>query len=167
VRLYRIFDHAYRASAMSGEGAALTGGRWNSKGVRMVYTSETLALALLEIMSNARRTIPPGKVFLAIDVPEQLRVEHLRQQDLPARWMTAPAPRRLQEIGDDWIRRARSVALTVPSAIVPLERNALLNPSHPDFERIVVGAPQRILVDKRLRSSATRSKRRDPPPDKI
>lgn len=145
---------------MSGEGASLTGGRWNSKGVRVIYASESLALALLEIMANARRTIPPGKEFFTIDVPDDVRVEVLRSHDLPARWMSAPAPRRIQEIGDEWIRKVRSVALIVPSAIVPHERNALLNPAHPDFRRLIVGTPQRIPVDKRLTARATKPKQR-------
>lgn len=145
---------------MRGEGASLTGGRWNSKGVRVIYASESLALALLEIMANARRTIPPGKEFFTIDVPDDVRVEVLRSHDLPARWMSAPAPRRIQEIGDEWIRKVRSVALIVPSAIVPHERNALLNPAHPDFRRLIVGTPQRIPVDKRLTARATKPKQR-------
>ena len=145
---------------MSGEGASLTGGRWNSKGVRVIYASESLALALLEIMANARRTIPPGKEFFTIDVPDDVRVEVLRSHDLPARWMSAPAPRRIQEIGDEWIQKVRSVALIVPSAIVPHERNALLNPAHPDFRRLIVGTPQRIPVDKRLTARATKPKQR-------
>jgi len=159
VRLYRVFDHAYRASAMSGEGAASTGGRWNSKGVRVVYASETLALALLEIMANARRTIPPGKVFFTIDLPDQFKIELLHEEALPPRWTTAPAPRRLRELGDQWIREARTVALMVPSAIVPIERNVLLNPAHPDFVRLVIGTPRRIPVDQLLRSKRTRKPR--------
>lgn len=145
---------------MSGEGASLTGGRWNSKGVHVIYASESLALALLEIMANARRTIPPGKEFFTIDVPDDVRVEVLRSHDMPARWMSAPAPRRIQEIGDEWIQKVRSVALIVPSAIVPHERNALLNPAHPDFRRLIVGTPQRIPVDKRLTARATKPKQR-------
>lgn len=144
---------------MSGDGASLTGGRWNSKGVPVVYASESLALAMLEIMANARRRIPPGKVFVTVDLPDDLRLEQLRPQDLPARWTTAPAPRRLQELGDDWVRRKRSVALIVPSAIVPVESNVLLNPSHRDFGRLVVGAPQRIPVDRRLTGTVGRRRR--------
>lgn len=159
MRLYRVFDHAYRASAMSGEGASLTGGRWNSSGVPVVYASESLALALLEIMANARRRVPPGKVFVTIDLPDDLRVERIRPQDLPPRWTTAPAPRRLQELGDDWVHRQRSVALIVPSAIVLVESNVLLNPSHPDFGRLVAGAPQRIPVDRRLHGTAGKRRR--------
>ena len=156
MRIYRVFDKAYRASALTGEGAARAGGRWNSKGVEVVYASETLALALLEMMANARRKIPPGKVYVTIDIPDDVRVDSVRVQDLPPRWTTAPAPRRLAEIGDDWIRRKKAVALFVPSAIVPVEHNVLLNPAHPDFKRLAIGSPQRIAVDSRLQVRTAR-----------
>jgi len=135
---------------MTGEGAARAGGRWNSKGVSVVYASETLALALLEIMANARRKIPPGKVYVTIDIPDDVRVDSIHPRDLPARWSTSPAPARLAQIGDEWIRRKRSAVLFVPSAIVPLERNVLLNPEHVDFKRLAIGAMQKIAVDPRL-----------------
>jgi RES domain-containing protein len=161
LRIYRVFDRAYRALAMTGEGAASTGGRWNSKGIEVVYASDSLALALLEMMANARRKIPPGKVYVTIDIPDDVRVDSLRTQDLPARWTVAPAPRRLAEIGDDWIRRKKTLALLVPSAIVPVEHNVLLNPAHADFKRLAIGSPQRIPVDPRLQiPNARRTRRR-------
>jgi RES domain-containing protein len=150
----------YRASALTGEGAARAGGRWNSKGVEVVYASESLALALLEMMVNARRRIPPGKVYVTIDIPDDVRVDSLRTQDLPPRWTSAPAPRRLAEIGDDWIRRKKTLVLLVPSAIVPVEHNVLLNPAHSDFKRLAIGSPQRISVDSRLLTSTARQSRR-------
>ena len=156
MRIYRVFDRAYRASALTGEGAARAGGRWNSTGVEVVYASESLALALLEMMANARRKIPPGKVYMTIDIPDDVRIESVRAQDLPPRWTVAPAPRRLAEIGDDWIRRKKTVALFVPSAIVPVEHNVLLNPAHPDFKRLAIGSPQRIAVDSRLQVRTAR-----------
>jgi len=136
------------------------GGRWNSVGVRVVYASETLALAVLEMLANARRRVPPGKVFITLDIPDGVRVERLGGRDLPPRWADSPAPRRLQEIGDAWARARRSVALVVPSAIVPVEHNVLLNPAHPDFKRIKAGALQHIPVDARLISPAGRRRSR-------
>ena len=156
MRIYRVFDRAYRASALTGEGAARAGGRWNSTGVEVVNASESLALALLEMMANARRKIPPGKVYMTVDIPYDVRVKSVRAQDLPPRKTVAPAPRRLAEIGDDWIRRKRTLALLVPSAIVPIEHNVLLNPAHPDFKRLVIGSPQRIAVDSRLQVRTAR-----------
>ena len=136
--------------ALRGEGAAMWGGRWNSVGVRVVYASEVLALAVLEMLANARRNIPPGKVFVSIDIPADAKIECLGTHDLPLRWSSSPAPTRLQEIGDEWVRKGRSLALVVPSAIMPVDRNVLLNPVHPDFKRIIVGPARRLLVDRRL-----------------
>jgi RES domain-containing protein len=156
LRVYRIFDRAYRDVALSGDGAAMWGGRWNSVGVRVVYASETLALAVLEMLANARSKVPPGKVFITLDIPSGVRIERLKRQALPVRWTESPAPLRLQEVGDAWVRSRRSVALVVPSAIVPVDHNVLLNPAHPDFRRIKVGALRGIPVDARLISSSGR-----------
>lgn len=157
-RVFRAFERKHVATAFTGEGARLFGGRWNSPGVGVVYASSSLALALLEIMANARRRIPPGFVFCTIDIPDDARVKTLDASTLPPLWYEAPAPPELQEIGDAWVRAGTSVALLVPSAIARIEENVLLNPEHEDFARLIIGAPQGIPVDERLRP--TRGRRR-------
>src|SRR5262249_55998630 len=69
---------------------------------------------------------------------------------LPARWNAYPGPARLRELGDAWLAERRSAVLSVPSAVVPAERNYLLNPAHPDFRKVTLGAPQRFAFDRRL-----------------
>lgn len=137
---------------MTGEGTARAGGRWSSKGTKIVYASESLALAVLEIVTNARGRIPPGKVYLTIDVPEDLRLERVSTDGLAPRWYAYPAPPPLARIGDEWARRGKTVGLVVPSAIVRVEHNMLLNPSHRDFDRLMVSAPRDLPAIASLRT---------------
>lgn len=131
MRIWRLCRRQFAASAFDGEGAKLYGGRWNHKGLPLVYCSATLSLAALEVLVHHRVSIPP-KDFVAIpaDLPDKLKLQTLRATDLPADWRNDPAPARLQEIGSDWLRSLAAVALAVLSAIVPEEFNYLLNPRH-------------------------------------
>lgn len=155
IRAYRVFDRRYAASAWTGEGASRTGGRWNSKGVAVVYASTSLALALLEIMVNARRRIPPGKLYSVMTTPDDVAVESLDSSALPRGWYRFPAPPALQAIGDAWVRDARSVALLVPSAATRVEQNVLLNPRHADFALLQIATPRPVPIDERLRGDAS------------
>lgn len=154
--MFRAFQRKHAATAFTGEGARLFGGRWNSPGKSVVYASSSLALALLEIMANARRRIPPGLVFCTVDIPDGVTVDTLDVSRLPPRWYESPAPPALQAAGDAWIDGAISVALVVPSAIARIEENVLLNPAHRDFARLLVGEAQDVPVDDRLREARSR-----------
>ena len=117
----------------------------------MIYTSATFALALLEIIVNATGTkIPPDVVYAPLDIPDDLRIDVLEVSALPANWFTYPAPPECQQAGDAWIARGQTVAFAVPSAIVRIENNVLLNPAHRDFARIRIGRIEPMPVDQRL-----------------
>ena len=148
-RLVRA-ERVSRAEAFSGEGARLFGGRWNSVGVPVVYTSSTLSLAALETLVHADRS-DLDRVWIAfrVDIPDELVLE-LRDEDLPADWRATPVSEGARYVGDAWAETHASVALAVPSTIVPVERNWLLNPSHPAFDRVSIGEPQRFRFDDRL-----------------
>jgi RES domain-containing protein len=152
LRVYRAFERKHAATAFSGEGARRYGGRWNSVGTAMVYTSATFALALLEIMVNVSSArIPEDMVFAPIDIPDDIRPTVLDVAALPKHWFDFPAPPECQLAGDDWVRRAQTVALVVPSAAARIETNVLLNPTHPDFSRLIIGEIEMMAIDKRLR----------------
>lgn len=152
MRVIRAFEHKREPTAFTGEGARLYGGRWNSVGVPVVYTASSFALALLELMVNARSGhIPPGLVYATVDIPEEIVIAALDVADLPENWFVAPAPPQCQAAGDSWIRRNDSVALVVPSAVARVESNVLLNPNHADFIRVTIGATQDLAIDPRLR----------------
>ena len=134
MKAWRIEKNKRLATAASGEGARIEGGRWNSVGLPMVYASEHLSLAVLEILVHT--SAPAARMVArsrsAIEIPESA-FEVLALHKLPADFGPKTAYSRTQAIGDEWLISKRTAALIVPSAIVPIERNVLLNPSHPKF----------------------------------
>jgi RES domain-containing protein len=151
--VWRIVRKKWGRSAFDGEGAARTGNRWNSKGVRMVYGSPTLSLAALEVLVHADPSELAGPfVAVSAEVPESLAASAFTPEDLPADWRSYPAPTALQRMGDAWIQKGATAVLYVPSAVIPRENNVLLNPLHPDFAKLAVLAPEPFEFDPRLGS---------------
>ena len=142
-------DRTTPALALSGEGGLHAAGRWNTLGTRMVYASGSVALACLETLTHMRtpRRLEERWLF-TIEIPDD-QIEEL--SSLPVGWNAEPAGSVSREAGDLWVREQRSVALLVPSAIVPLEKNALLNPHHPSFRLDRVRRPARFRYDPRLK----------------
>jgi RES domain-containing protein len=150
LRVYRAFQRKHEATALSGEGARLYGGRWNSVGTA-VYTSTTFSLALLEIMVNASTPrIPRDMVYVPMDIPDEIRLDVLDTATLPNNWFDFPAPPECQLAGDSWVNSGQTVGLVVPSAVARIDTNILLNPAHPDFARIIVGNMDAMAIDHRL-----------------
>lgn len=130
----------WAASAFDGEGARLFGGRWNSKGVRMVYAAESLSLAALEILVNAPPTLLRTPwVAVSAELPEDV-IATLDPSTLPPDWSANPAPQEVQRRGDRWAQDRSSTVLAVPSAVITSETNYLINPAHPDYARIHVSS---------------------------
>ena len=149
--VYRICKTKYAATAFDGEGAFRFGGRWNTRGTRMIYTAGSLALAALEMLVHLDDDeLLFAYSFVAATIPPALILPVKDFRSLPKNWNTFPPPIALQRIGDDWIRSLASAVLEVPTAIVPLEQNYLLNPAHPDFAQIKLGKPSRFRFDQRL-----------------
>jgi RES domain-containing protein len=147
---WRIVKTKYAAQAFDGEGARLYGGRWNSPGVRMTYTAGSVSLAVLEVLVYLNNSsIMSSYSLCAVEFDEPM-VMTLDEKKLPAGWRQYPAPLELQSIGNDWIASQASVILIVPSAIVEVESNYLINPSHPDYSLITIGDPQQFEFDPRL-----------------
>ena len=116
--------------------------------------SATLALAALETLVHAeRRSIERDWVAFEVRIPEDSILE-LRDEDLPADWRATPVSQGARAVGDAWVAEAASAALSVPSAIVPLERNFLLSPAHPGFGGIVIAEPRHFRFDARLAGAA-------------
>ena len=147
---HRIVNATYASAAFDGEGARLTGGRWNSTGVGVVYTSESVALALLETLVHVRRSSVLAEFVIFACVFDEAVIETLAVTKLPRDWRAYPAPPVLREIGDEWAHSGRSAVLRVPSVVAGGEFNFLLNPLHADFKRIRISAPQKFDFDLRL-----------------
>ncbi len=98
----------------------------------------------------AHEDLPRDLVTIPADLPDGLGIQHVRVDELPPDWRRTPAPPALADLGTAWLRAARTAVLAVPSAVVPLETNHILNPSHPDFRRIVIGRAAPFDLDPRL-----------------
>ena len=149
MRAFRLCRSAH--PAYDGEGARRVGGRWNSKGVRVLYMSENRALAVLEVLVHLSATLPDKYVLGAADIPEGIVIERIADQDLPNGWATLTPGEQVstKRLGDTWIERQRSAVLSVPSVILG-ERNYVLNPAHSDFARIDFAEPEPFRFDLRL-----------------
>lgn len=150
VRGWRIVKKKYVDSAFSGEGARRAGGRFNSPGHPVVYTSESLALAQLEILVNlpTERLLASYVAFRA-EIPDE-DLKTLNREELSENWRQSPAPDSVKKIGDRWIQSETSLALRVPSAVVPAEENILVNPNHSAFEKMEIEGPFDPEIDNRL-----------------
>jgi RES domain-containing protein len=145
---WRITRARKAADAFSGEGARRFGGRWNSPGIRMVYTAGSRSLVILEILAHLMESAPLNHYLLYRVECDDALVQIL--SDLQPGWNAEPPTAASQSVGDAWVDSATHPVLSVPSAIVPEERNYLLNPAHPEFSQIVIGRPAAYSIDPRL-----------------
>jgi RES domain-containing protein len=137
-----------RYPPLTGEGARLVGGRWNSPGHPLVYASESLALCLAECLVHVTGVLPQNYTSFKIFVPDD-SVEELSLAGLKTGWERGPAQTRA--LGDEWLKLQRSLTLIVPSAVLPDSKNILLNPQHPSATRMRVVSQQPFTFDPRLR----------------
>lgn len=147
--LYRICKSRYAADLM-GKGAELVGGRWNSKGVAVIYTSSTIALCMLEVAVH----VPPGMMpegfeRVTIEIPDD-KVFELTEADLPPGWSVFPHLPVTQLIGDEFVYEGKFLVMKVPSAVVPGEFNYIINPNHPDAGSMRITDTRPYNFDKRL-----------------
>lgn len=148
---FRICRQKYAATALQGIGSALVGGRWNSPGRYMVYAAEHPALAMLEMAVHfVDHDAPEDHVLLTLRLPEGASVQRLDAGSLPAGWRGYPASASLAEFGDAWLSAGQSLALRVPSAVLPQCDNVLLNPAHPEMKNVVVLRESPVVWDPRL-----------------
>ncbi len=150
MRFWRICRKRYAAESASGEGARLYGGRWNSRGVRMVYASTSLALAAVETFVNLEPNLRPSDlVFSEGEIPDTLEIDRVDLKALPANWHRT-RDESLCRLGDEGVRQGQTVALLVPSAAIRGEWNILLNPAHGDFPKLKFHEPEPFEFDARM-----------------
>ena len=150
ISVWRITKQKQAKNAFTGEGAKLYGGRWNNPGKLVVYTAESRALAMAEILVHLESAgVLSRYVVFQVEIDESY-IAHLDPRDLPKNWRAEPAPKRLRTLGNEWLNSGNSAVLRVPSAIVGGEFNYLLNPLHPDFSKLRIHGPERFSIDKRL-----------------
>jgi RES domain-containing protein len=146
--VYRIGDAKYPAH--DGEGAKLFGGRWNHKGIPMIYCAEAASLCALEVLANGAN-VPAGMALVEIEIPDYLSIVSVQMDELPVGWDYSVPSSASKDMGTEWARRKISAVMSIPSVIIPRERNYLLNPLHHDFRQIRFGKPEPFVFDPRLR----------------
>lgn len=137
-------------SLFDGTGAAIGGARWNTKGQRVIYATESYATALLEILvhSNLGR-VPRGFAFIEIHIPAEIDIQEITAGDVP-KW-DAPDCVASQSFGSRWYSEMQSAVLVVPSlAASGRQRNILINQDHPRFHLLSASAPRPVKWDPRL-----------------
>ncbi|TPN82216.1 RES family NAD+ phosphorylase [Aquimarina algicola] len=147
--VYRIAKQKY-INDLTGIGAKTVGGRWNPKGVAVLYTSSTAALSALEVLAHLPAAYFPDNMSIAsIEVPDDL-ITSVEVDKLPENWNKIPAPIEVQNYSMYWITEAKYLGLIVPSIIIPKENNLLVNPLHPQFESVKLVSVEPFSFDTRL-----------------
>ena len=151
--LYRVANVKYKDATLSGIGAEKAGGRWNEAGTRAVYCSENIALALLEyyVHSDNTATLPKEILVAKIEIPDDFTVEKL--DALPDKWNQYPYSSETTSVFTDLAKSRDFFALKVPSTIVGMEHNYILNPLFKDFGQVMIAGFFSLPIDPRLRES--------------
>ena len=150
ITAWRLYKPKHAATAFTGEGARLYGGRLNSKGVAVIYTSATVSLAAMELLVHLQSAALMASYVVRGITFDEDAVISLTEGDLPDDWKDSPPPPSVQHVGDEWVAAGRSAVLRVPSVIVPDEHNYLINPNHPDFAAMRQGDERPFRFDPRL-----------------
>jgi RES domain-containing protein len=165
LRVYRFVSTRF-PDGLSCEGARRYGGRWNSKGVAVLYCSSSESLAMLELRVHSPHPHPRTRWRFSLEVPEDA-LASIEAEELPRGWNSLPPGPASKRIGDAWVASNSTLGLLVPSVVASDEQNVVLNPSHPRFPEVRVLTKRRIVLDKRLysapekrRPSAQRKKNR-------
>lgn len=151
--VYRIERQKYLETTLQGLGAAKSEGfRWNSLHTNMVYTSESRALAILEVTAHLdlMEHLPTDRVYVEISIQDDIKILTLDNSKLPELWDSKPPIKSTQLVGDEFVFQNEAAVLKVPSSIVPQEFNYLINPFHKDSKRIKIVRTEPVVFDNRL-----------------
>ncbi|HKT96175.1 MAG TPA: RES family NAD+ phosphorylase [Paraburkholderia sp.] len=160
MRLYRLAKERrgyYRADDLSGNGAAIAGGRWNPRGMRVLYTCCHASTALLEALVHMAGLLPAGGYFLVtLEVPDAIH-DGAFVPGLPQGWADLTRePAATRALGRQWLEAGEQLAMRVPSVICPSDFNLLLNPMHPEMASVKVISTELFALDPRLFGPAKR-----------
>lgn len=150
MRVWRLSRFSSAGPTFDGEGARLFAGRWNHEGIPLIYTSEHLSLAAVELLvhldlRHLRRTYYAFSVAVADEL-----LETVFPKQLPPDWDAKEPPDATRDLGSEWARSLRSLGFVVPSVVIPAERNVLLNPRHPRFAELLIEGPTPFAFDARM-----------------
>ncbi len=148
MQVYRITSSTY-ASDISGTGAAMYGGRWNKKGMPVLYTGESKEIALLETLVNTPPMLIPKLDILTLEIPDEYT--EFTIDSLPYNWSDYPSPTILAVLASEWAKECKTIVLKVPSCIIHSSSNYILNCRHPLYhEKVCIVDQQDFHFDSRL-----------------
>ena len=145
--VFRLGSSRYPAN--DGSGASIYGGRWNNKGISVIYTAESRALCALEVLANADE-LADDYVVTPIEIPRETSIMRMPINGLPVEWDAGEPGDVTRALGSDWAKELKTAVLAVPSAVIPREWNYILNPDHPAFATFRFGGPEPFYFDDRL-----------------
>jgi len=147
--LYRLTKKPYK-NELSGKGAELYGGRWNSKGYKLIYTGESRALCTIEIAVHVPLGITPKNYYLqSIKIPK-VKVIEISLDELDENWRNFPHEISTKWIGDRFVDENKFLLLKVPSAVIHDEYNYLINPKHKQFSNVELVKLEEFKFNQRL-----------------
>jgi len=150
MKVYRITKEKY-ASDLSGKGAELFGGRWNPIGIPALYTSENRALSILELLVHTpKEIVPPKYIILTLEIPTKLESKIIKIDELQDNWDSLQTNDWTQELGLRYFTDRDAIGIKVPSAIIKLENNIVLNPRHKSYHKIKIVDSSEFVFDERL-----------------
>lgn len=150
MNVFRLSREKY-ANDLSGKGAAIFGNRWNSKGVEMLYTAESRALAMAEVLVHmSLANLPDDYMMIEIEIPNSIQFEILELNRLIENWNSNPLNVQTQSLGDAFIHSKEKCILKVPSAVVQGDFNYLINPNHSEIDKIKIKSVTKFPFDKRV-----------------
>jgi RES domain-containing protein len=150
MEVFRLCREQY-CKTLEGKGAALYGGRWNSRGVELIYTAVNRSLAMAELVVHlSLATLPADFYMMTIHIPDDLTISEININDLPFGWNSFPHSGVTRRVGDQFVAEHINCILKVPSAVTKGDYNYLINPYHSDFEQITVSAVEKFPFDRRI-----------------
>ena len=150
MKVYRIAQKAF-IQDLSGEGARLYGGRWNHRGIPLLYTAESRSLATLEILVHSTKISSVSNLaILTLEIPDTIKIDDIQKlTKLPENWQKYTSHPELQDLVSNWINSGGFI-LKVPSAIIKEESNYLINPLHKSMKELKVVSTENFILDERL-----------------
>ena len=148
--VYRIIRDKFRNEPLSVEGSRLYGGRWNPRGVGILYATSSPELGLIETLAHApgiRYEDLPLYWLSSISIPEDIR--YYTREEMPGYWQDKNYDR-TQYWLTSWLKEPDQLALAIPSVIVPFSQNILIHPKHPLFAQVSLISQERIPIDRRI-----------------
>lgn len=150
MQVFRIVDSRYKDD-LSGKGAGLYGGRWNRKDEYVLYTTGSVSLSCLELLVNVDLSFrTPNYVLLTIYVPDEVNHRSLGMDELPYNWRSRDQYPITKTLGSNWYKELHEGILEVPSAVIPQERNYVINVNHPISQELKIISAEPFIFDNRL-----------------